>query len=246
MNELPDEQTRPLVDRPKYVIPKRIMKRPSDPLKDIPPAVSIVTQQAGNESLQRADTVVAGEGRINGVESTSLDSVDLSPMDKDHEIGTQCATKGNHEIEKGGHGIRLSPLDADPTNKRLELNQSEEKKESEEENSSRIDESEIVEAAVYYHESGDLFAEDIAHHMAVLPEMSATTEEVTVDDIQIGDPNVPITTYQYKLRSLIWKSRHLLKGKGNALPPAARGAICDIDVGGVAPIAQRVRPVAPT
>ena len=34
-------------------------------------------------------------------------------------------------------------------------------------------------------------------------------------------------------------------GKGNALPPAARGAICDIDVGGAAPIAQRVRPVAP-
>ena len=37
----------------------------------------------------------------------------------------------------------------------------------------------------------------------------------------------------------------MLMGKGNALPPAARGAICDIDVGGAAPIAQRVRPVAP-
>ena len=34
-------------------------------------------------------------------------------------------------------------------------------------------------------------------------------------------------------------------GKGNALPPAARGAVCDIDVGGASPIAQRVRPVAP-
>ena len=34
-------------------------------------------------------------------------------------------------------------------------------------------------------------------------------------------------------------------GKGNALPPASRGVICNIDVGGAAPIAQRVRPVAP-
>ena len=34
-------------------------------------------------------------------------------------------------------------------------------------------------------------------------------------------------------------------GKGKELPPAARGVICDIDVGGAAPIAQRVRPVAP-
>ena len=33
--------------------------------------------------------------------------------------------------------------------------------------------------------------------------------------------------------------------KGNALPPAARGDICDIDVGNSKPIAQRVRKVAP-
>ena len=46
------------------------------------------------------------------------------------------------------------------------------------------------------------------------------------------------------MRQLIWKSRHLRIGKGNALPPAARGAVCDIDVGSAKPIAQRVRPVA--
>ncbi|GMF45626.1 unnamed protein product [Phytophthora fragariaefolia] len=34
-------------------------------------------------------------------------------------------------------------------------------------------------------------------------------------------------------------------GKRNALPPAAVGAICDIDVEGAAPVAQRVRRVAP-
>ena len=34
-------------------------------------------------------------------------------------------------------------------------------------------------------------------------------------------------------------------GKGNALPPAARGAVYDIDVGGANPIEERVRPVAP-
>ncbi|GMF34495.1 unnamed protein product [Phytophthora fragariaefolia] len=39
--------------------------------------------------------------------------------------------------------------------------------------------------------------------------------------------------------------RHLLSGKGNALPPAARGVVCDINVGNTKPIAQRVRKVAP-
>ena len=33
-------------------------------------------------------------------------------------------------------------------------------------------------------------------------------------------------------------------GKGNALPPAARGAVSDIDVGGANPIAQRLIPVS--
>ncbi|OWY94904.1 reverse transcriptase [Phytophthora megakarya] len=35
--------------------------------------------------------------------------------------------------------------------------------------------------------------------------------------------------------------RHLLIGKGNALPPAARGVVCDIDVGGARPIALKCR-----
>ena len=98
---------------------------------------------------------------------------------------------------------------------------------------------------IFNHESGELYAEDVDQHMAVLPEVVSSTAEITIDDIQVGDPGIPLTQDQEKLRQLIWKSRHLLIGKGNALPPAARGAVCDIDVGGARPIAQRVRPVAP-
>ena len=50
---------------------------------------------------------------------------------------------------------------------------------------------------------------------------------------------------QERSRQRIWRKQHLLIGKRNALPPAARGAICDIDVGRASSIAQRVRPVAP-
>ncbi|OWY92350.1 reverse transcriptase, partial [Phytophthora megakarya] len=38
--------------------------------------------------------------------------------------------------------------------------------------------------AVCYHEGGDIFPEDIENNMAVLPEVEATTKEVTIDDIQ--------------------------------------------------------------
>ncbi|GMF38646.1 unnamed protein product [Phytophthora fragariaefolia] len=98
---------------------------------------------------------------------------------------------------------------------------------------------------VCYHESGDLHAEDVAAEMAVLPEVTSTTEEVTIEDIQVGDPDINTPEEIEHLRRRIWKRRHLLIGKGNALPPAARGVVCDIDVGNVKPIAQRVRKVAP-
>ena len=98
---------------------------------------------------------------------------------------------------------------------------------------------------MYYHDGSDLFAEDMDQHMAVLPEVVTPTQEITIDDIQVGDPGTPRTEDQEKLRQVISKILHLLIEKGNALPPASCGAVCDIDVGGANPIAQWVRPVAP-
>ena len=82
--------------------------------------------------------------------------------------------------------------------------------------------------------------------MVVLPEVITPITEVSIDDVQVGDLNEPLTEDQKKLQLLIWEYLHLLIGKENALPPAARGVVCDIDVGGASPIAQRVRPVAPS
>ena len=104
---------------------------------------------------------------------------------------------------------------------------------------------ELASTPMSYHDGGELFGEDVDQHMTVLPEVGTPTQEMTIDNIQVGDPGTPRTEDQEKLRQMIWKSRHLLMGKGNAIPPAARGAVCDVDVRGYNPIAQRVRPVAP-
>ena len=69
------------------------------------------------------------------------------------------------------------------------------------------------------------------------------TSEVTIDDIQVGYPDLPLTDNQEQLIQLIWRNKNLIIGKGNAFPPAARGEICDIDVGGASPIAHQVRSV---
>ncbi|POM64369.1 Reverse transcriptase [Phytophthora palmivora] len=98
---------------------------------------------------------------------------------------------------------------------------------------------------VHYHEGNDLYAEDVDQEMAILPEINPTTDEVKIEDTQVGDPGIQTTAEIERLHQRIWKYRHLLIGKGNALPPAARGVVCDIDVGYARPIAQRVRKIAP-
>ena len=169
-NEPPTKQIGPLVDRPTYATPKRIVKRPSNTLKNLSPAISTVKQQANNGESQKADAVIAKGETVNKAE--------LLRMENDHEIGTQQATKGDRDIDQEWLRDRSSLSKADPTDKLLKLEQPGETKEPKEEAMLKTEDAEIAGTPVYYHESGDLFAEDIEQHMAVFPEMSTTTEEV--------------------------------------------------------------------
>ncbi|KAE9163448.1 hypothetical protein PF002_g31860 [Phytophthora fragariae] len=71
------------------------------------------------------------------------------------------------------------------------------------------------------------------------------TDEVSIDDIKVRDLTMNTPDEIDRLRRMIWKKKHLLIGRGDALPPAARGVVCDIDVGEAKTIAQRVRKIAP-
>ncbi|OWZ02647.1 LOW QUALITY PROTEIN: reverse transcriptase [Phytophthora megakarya] len=77
--------------------------------------------------------------------------------------------------------------------------------------------------------------------MAVLPDVPVTTEDVRIEDIQLCGSDNQTPEEIERLRQKIWEFRHLLIGKGNALPPAARGLVCDIDVGGARSIALKCR-----
>ena len=62
----------------------------------------------------------------------------------------------------------------------------------------------------------------------------------------MGDPGKQLSSDQENMRKLIWVFRHLQIVKVNAIPPADRDAVFNIDVGDANLIAQRLRPVAPT
>ncbi|POM59880.1 hypothetical protein PHPALM_31327 [Phytophthora palmivora] len=59
-------------------------------------------------------------------------------------------------------------------------------------------------------EWGSLFAEDVEDQMAVLPEVTTATEEVKIEDLQIGDTKINIPEEIERLVHIIWKRKYLL------------------------------------
>ncbi|KAJ0391130.1 hypothetical protein ATCC90586_010973 [Pythium insidiosum] len=98
---------------------------------------------------------------------------------------------------------------------------------------------------VFIHEGGDLSAEEIEGQMAFIPELPQGDESVKREDIQVALTGGVTEEQADQVRDIVWKRRHLLMGKGNARPPAAKGVVCDIDVGDAKPVAQRCRRVPP-
>ncbi|POM60619.1 hypothetical protein PHPALM_30501 [Phytophthora palmivora] len=93
-------------------------------------------------------------------------------------------------------------------------------------------------------EGRTLLAEDGEDQMAVLPEVTATPEEVKTEELQIGGAKINTQEEIERLVQIIWKRKHLLIRKSNALPPPAKGVGCDIDVENEKPVVQRCRKVA--
>ncbi|DBA00457.1 TPA: hypothetical protein N0F65_002700 [Lagenidium giganteum] len=77
--------------------------------------------------------------------------------------------------------------------------------------------------------------------MALVPDVTAEARSITINDLQVGDPAVNSPEEIADAKKLLWCFKRLFIRQGNALPPPARGAVCDIDVGDAAPVAQKYR-----
>ena len=61
-------------------------------------------------------------------------------------------------------------------------------------------ENDVPDESTYYHRGGNPFAEDVEQHMSVLPEVPISTTEITIVDVQFGNPETPLTEDQDDLR----------------------------------------------
>ena len=247
----------PLVDHPTYEKPTRILSRSKWRSDDIKDSVEITSPSDanGDSNEELHDEYTSGRNDEDKDDGSMMRSCAVNVLRKTPEPSGEEDVVAKETMIAKDHQETTDPLqgqsnchpdgieaeDREVHSQATRLGDDVEVVTIEDE----VMERDVPDESTYYHEGGELFAEDVEQHMAVLPEITVSTTEITIDDVQVGDPGMPLTEDQEDLRQLIWKSRHLLIGKGNALPPAARGAVCDIDVGEAKPIAQRVRPVAP-
>ncbi|OWZ13203.1 LOW QUALITY PROTEIN: hypothetical protein PHMEG_00013518 [Phytophthora megakarya] len=97
---------------------------------------------------------------------------------------------------------------------------------------------------IYYHESGDLSAEDLTGNIAMLPESPISTiAEVSSEDLQVGNSESATLEEIEKLWQIIWKKQHLLIGERPTSGGQGRRMV--IDARNAKPIASRSRK-APT
>ena len=97
----------------------------------------------------------------------------------------------------------------------------------------------------YRHEGSQLYAEDLAGQLAMLPEAAdLQPESVNIDEAKIGDGTLSEDQVE-KVKEVLRKHQSHLIGGGNALPKPAKGVVCDIDVGEHPPISLPARRVKP-
>jgi hypothetical protein len=93
----------------------------------------------------------------------------------------------------------------------------------------------------YEHVAADDDFEDYAQELAFLPELV----ELGENQLDFYGENVSNSAHsadqQARLREVLERHQGIMISSGNALPPPAYGAVCDIDVGKHEPIKQRAR-----
>ncbi|KAF0743339.1 hypothetical protein Ae201684P_007794 [Aphanomyces euteiches] len=90
----------------------------------------------------------------------------------------------------------------------------------------------------------DMSPEEMENQLALIPEITPCSEPVKIEDLDYGEADQSGEEKE-KMRKVLAKYQKYFIQSGNGLPPAARGAVCDINVKGAKPIAQRARRVRP-
>ncbi|KAH9068963.1 hypothetical protein Ae201684P_004660 [Aphanomyces euteiches] len=89
-----------------------------------------------------------------------------------------------------------------------------------------------------------LSTEELEQQLAIIPEVPRKVEPFDPDQLDVGEDELSDDEKE-KMRVVLRKYRKFFIKSGNGLPPPAKGAVCDIDVGEAKPLAERARRIRP-
>ncbi|OWZ11976.1 LOW QUALITY PROTEIN: reverse transcriptase [Phytophthora megakarya] len=101
-----------------------------------------------------------------------------------------------------------------------------------------------LEPAVYILEGSELMSQ-LNDQLVMLPDLEDLSPECDIEAADVGEPDESTEVQEKQLKAILKRRQKIFFGDGNAAPPPARGAICDLDVGDAKPVAQRPRSVGP-
>ncbi|OWY92019.1 reverse transcriptase [Phytophthora megakarya] len=78
----------------------------------------------------------------------------------------------------------------------------------------------------------------LKNQLSYLPDLSDLRPEANIEDAIAGEPGESNPEEEERLRAVLRKHRMIFLGDGNALPPPARGVVCDLEVGDAKPISM--------
>ncbi|OWY99656.1 LOW QUALITY PROTEIN: hypothetical protein PHMEG_00029311 [Phytophthora megakarya] len=227
-----EDLAEPVVPRPAYPTPRSILRRPkpdeidrdrslvstleSQPMTGMADATQIEAEfpdpGRGGPSAPTTspdpDRYLGGDAEGDGIRESMPDQATDRTGTKDIEPKTENQT----QIQLDQGQIKLDP-DAEPP---ICPTDGVEHRDPPAEGPAATVPQDAEYDEIYYHDSGDLSAEDLEGNLAVLPEIPiSTTAKVSIEDRQVGDSGSATPEEIERLRQIIWKKRHLLIGKRN-------------------------------
>ncbi|OWZ00679.1 reverse transcriptase [Phytophthora megakarya] len=235
----------PAVERPEYKTSRTILQRPKTTStmcrkieagqdQDVPDCLPSDNSLSDMSPSDKSSSEI----RPLDLASVASEESDLSSIADEDSISHAVAVKeALEDLDQATPDVWATDSPLEETTSAVEA--------QEEEGASDLnltwDSDQDYDECVYYHEGSDPYAEDVNGRMAVLPEVPVASEDVKIEVIQLCGSDSQTPEEIDRLHQRIWKFRHLLISKGNALPPGARGVVCDINVGGARPIALKCR-----
>lgn len=221
--EKDDARLPPALPKPSYLTPTKILSRVDRPTP------SAVSSAACNELCEAS---FSGSHDVNNERVQSPEAPRLANGSRLSRVELAQSAENEHEGSTSIH-TGTSPITA-ATPKPAET--ADERDFSNPESmvfrvAELVELETAEEASVFFHEGSELeLVHELKSQLAILPDLEQLDPPADLESADVGEPGETNEEELARMKTVLHHHSVAFLGNGNALPPATRGVICDIEV----------------